>query len=86
MIGRTNMHLPDDRSTTPGAPFTLLKPKLYKEVYEVGNIDTGDGARVGIYDGNVLYMAHCNGTEITMGVTIEHFLEMIGEYNKETGS
>lgn len=80
------MHLPDDRSEKPGAPFTLMKPKLYKDVYQVGDIDLGDGAKVGIYDGNILYVACCGGMEITMGVTIEHMLEMIGEYNRETGS
>lgn len=81
------MHLPDDRPDYPGAPFSLLKPKPYKMVYSIGDVDAGeDGAKVGIYDGNILYIASCNGMEITMGVTIEHMLEMISEFNRETGS
>lgn len=86
MTGGKAMRLPDDRSDKPGVPFSIIIPKPYKEVYEVGDTDAGEGAKVGIYGGNILFQASCGGMEITMGVTIEHMLDMIGEFNRSEGN
>lgn len=63
---------------------TLTKPT--KQVAEIGEYDKGEGARVLIHDGHMLFLANVDGSEMTVGVTLEHVLEMIGEYNRETGS
>lgn len=69
-----------------GAVISTAPPPLLVEVGSFGDIDEGEGALVIIEQGNVLFLATVNGTEMMVGVTIEHMLESIADYNTKTGN
>lgn len=78
--------LPGERSKEMGAPFPPESDKPAIEVGEAGDIEKGDGVKVIIYEDKVFFLAACDGTDITLAVTIETMLDAIAEYNTRTGS
>jgi hypothetical protein len=69
-----------------GAPISTEKPPLLIEVGSFGDITEGDGALIMIEQGNVVFLANVDGTEMIVGVTIEQMLESISDYNRKTGN
>lgn len=80
------MPLPGERSDEPGAPFPMGPAPRVTEVGTFGDIESGDGAKVIIQSGNVLFLAYYGGAELLIGVTIEHMLDMLAEYNSKEGN
>lgn len=80
------IHLPGDREDTMGAPFALIPRKDSMVVGDFGDIEGGAGARVVIHEEQLLFLATCGGTEMIVRMSIEHMLEKISEWTKQTGS
>ena len=79
------MPLPFEQSLEMGSP-RLIHPKDASIIGEWGDIEKDNGARVLIYDGQLMFVANIDGTEMVVGMSIEHFLEELMEYNKKVGS
>lgn len=79
------MHVPGDNQAIGAPLLTLAVPKV-TEVGTFGDMDEGDGAKVIIQSGNILFMARIDGTEMLVGFTVEHVLEMIGEHTRKSES
>lgn len=79
-------YIPGMRSGNIGEPFPMIIERPAKEVGVFGDMAQGSGAKVLIYNGNIIFLSTHEGSEMTIGVSIEHMLDKIGEYTRETGS
>lgn len=80
------MRRPRAETEAIGAPISTAPVPFTVEVGAFGDIAEGEGALVMIEEGNVLFLANVDGTEMVVGVTIEVMLESISTYNRKTGS